>query len=63
MKIERLSKYSLQMIQTGDRIGLDVLLQEAGVKKEAVSEESIGFTIGPRLNALGRLGKPHQVLN
>lgn len=51
------------MIQTGDRIGLDVLLQEAGVKKEAVSEESIGFTIGYRLNALGRLGKPHQVLN
>ncbi|WP_338354624.1 single-stranded-DNA-specific exonuclease RecJ [Enterococcus faecalis] len=50
-------KMGLQMIQTGDRIGLDVLLQEAGVKKEAVSEESIGFTIGPRLNALGRLGE------
>jgi single-stranded-DNA-specific exonuclease len=38
-------------------MGLDVLLQEAGVKKEAVSEESIGFTIAPRLNALGRLGE------
>ncbi|MGH2195968.1 single-stranded-DNA-specific exonuclease RecJ, partial [Enterococcus faecalis] len=36
-------KMGLQMIQTGVRIGLDLLLQEEGVKKEAVSEESIGF--------------------
>lgn len=52
-----LVKMGLQMIQTGDRLGLDVLLQEAGVSKEAVTEETIGFTIGPRLNALGRLGE------
>ncbi len=34
----------LQMIQTGDRIGLDVFITRSGCeKKEAVSEESIGF--------------------
>lgn len=51
-----LVKMGLEMIQTGERIGLDMLLHLAELKKESVSEENIAFTIGPRLNALGRLG-------
>lgn len=51
-----LVKMGLEMIQTGERIGLDILIHLAELKKEAVSEENIAFTIGPRLNALGRLG-------
>jgi single-stranded-DNA-specific exonuclease len=51
-----LVKIGLSIIQTGERIGLDMLIQLAELKKEAINEESIGFTIGPRLNALGRLG-------
>lgn len=50
-----LVKMGLEMIQTGERIGLDVLVHLAELKKEAISEENIGFTIAPRLNALGRL--------
>ncbi|MDA9470357.1 single-stranded-DNA-specific exonuclease RecJ [Enterococcus sp. 5H] len=51
-----LVKMGLEMIQTGERIGLDMLIHLAELKKESVSEENIAFTIGPRLNALGRLG-------
>ncbi|MBO0441303.1 single-stranded-DNA-specific exonuclease RecJ [Candidatus Enterococcus ikei] len=51
-----LVKMGLEMIQTGERIGLDTLIHLAEVKKESISEENIGFTIAPRLNALGRLG-------
>ena len=37
-------------------MGINCLLKNAGVGEEAVlNAESIGFTIGPRLNALGRL--------
>ncbi|ALS38090.1 single-stranded-DNA-specific exonuclease [Enterococcus rotai] len=51
-----LVKMGLEMIQNGERIGLDILIHLAELKKEAISEENIGFTIAPRLNALGRLG-------
>ncbi|MFD2305678.1 single-stranded-DNA-specific exonuclease RecJ [Enterococcus termitis] len=51
-----LVKMGLEMIQTGERIGLDMLIHLADLKKESITEENIGFTIGPRLNALGRLG-------
>ena len=51
-----LVKMGLDVIRTGERIGLDSLIQLADLNKECVNEESIGFTIAPRLNALGRLG-------
>ncbi|EOL44395.1 single-stranded-DNA-specific exonuclease RecJ [Enterococcus caccae] len=51
-----LVKMGLEMIQNGERIGLDILIHLAELKKESISEENIGFTIAPRLNALGRLG-------
>ncbi|MHC5217562.1 single-stranded-DNA-specific exonuclease RecJ [Enterococcus sp. LJL128] len=52
-----LVQLGLKMIQTGDRLGLDALIQSAGLKKDEISEENVGFAIGPRLNALGRLGE------
>ncbi|WP_206912162.1 single-stranded-DNA-specific exonuclease RecJ [Enterococcus sp. DIV0840] len=51
-----LVKMGLEMIQNGERIGLDILIHLAELKKEAISEENISFMIAPRLNALGRLG-------
>ncbi|MHC5229437.1 single-stranded-DNA-specific exonuclease RecJ [Enterococcus sp. LJL99] len=51
-----LVKMGLDIIRTGERIGLDYLIQLAELRKNTISEENIGFTIGPRLNALGRLG-------
>lgn len=52
-----LVQLGLKMIQSGDRIGLDALIHSAGLKKDGLSEENVGFAIGPRLNALGRLGE------
>ncbi len=39
-------------------IGLDALIQVSGVNTEKMTAGSIGFQIGPRLNAAGRLGMP-----
>lgn len=52
-----LVKMGLQAIRTSERIGLSTLIQAIGLKKESINEENIGFAIGPRLNALGRLGE------
>lgn len=46
----------LEALRTNRRLGLQVMLEMAGVDPRHLSEEHIGFTLGPRLNALGRLG-------
>ncbi|MGQ2282135.1 single-stranded-DNA-specific exonuclease RecJ [Apilactobacillus kunkeei] len=48
-------KYGLQMIANTERPGLYSLAKLAGIK-EVVNEQSIGFGLAPRLNALGRMG-------
>lgn len=52
-----LVKLGIEIIRTGERIGLDRLIQLSDVKKIATNEETIAFTIAPKLNALGRLGE------
>ncbi|HCO71737.1 MAG TPA: single-stranded-DNA-specific exonuclease RecJ [Enterococcus sp.] len=49
----------LKMIQQSDRIGLNELLSVSGLKKQTVNEKDIGFAVGPRLNAIGRLEDPN----
>jgi single-stranded-DNA-specific exonuclease len=50
-----LVKAGLDILAMGKRPGLWSLAQVAGVNIERVSAENIGFLIGPRLNAAGRL--------
>lgn len=45
----------IQQMRRTERLGLRMLLEAAGGSGEQVDEETIGFVIGPRLNALGRL--------
>jgi single-stranded-DNA-specific exonuclease len=45
----------LQKINYAPRAGIAALLLSAGVRKGAVTAGTIGFAIGPRLNAAGRL--------
>lgn len=52
-----LVQFGLQAMRMNERLGLEALLRAADIKKSSLSEESIGFGIGPRLNALGRLGE------
>ncbi|UOO47220.1 single-stranded-DNA-specific exonuclease RecJ [Enterococcus casseliflavus] len=49
----------LKMIQQTDRLGLNELLTVSGLKKRTVNETDIGFAVGPRLNAIGRLEDPN----
>lgn len=46
----------LVILKNTQRIGLTALFKLAKIKREEIDEESIGFIIGPRLNAVGRLG-------
>lgn len=46
----------LAVLRRTQRLGLQVMLQLAEVTPTWLNEEHIGFELGPRLNALGRLG-------
>lgn len=46
----------LERLRQTERPGLQALLQLAEVNPAWLNEEHIGFELGPRLNALGRLG-------
>src|SRR5699024_9543981 len=48
--------FGLQMLQNTQRDGLLQLFNLIGKDPEEISEETIGFQIAPRLNAVGRLG-------
>ncbi|WP_367914052.1 single-stranded-DNA-specific exonuclease RecJ [Leadbetterella sp. DM7] len=49
-----LAFYGLQKLNTGPRVSLKALMSVAGVQGE-MSVESVVFTIGPRINAAGRI--------
>lgn len=42
-------------IETSQKPGIQALLESCGIKGQHLDEEQIGFMIGPRLNAAGRL--------
>ncbi|PMC39741.1 single-stranded-DNA-specific exonuclease RecJ [Bacillus sp. UMB0899] len=50
-----IAKSGIQQLKTTNRIGLKALLKIANVKLQEINEETIGFAIGPRINAVGRL--------
>lgn len=49
-------KQGLLQLKENSRLGLDLLFKKISLKLDEVDETTIGFQIGPRLNALGRLG-------
>jgi len=46
----------LEALRHTGRVGLQALFKAAQLDPRGLNEEHVGFTIGPRLNALGRLG-------
>src|SRR5215213_7499153 len=46
----------IQVLRNTGRIGLRAMAELSGTSLESLTEESIGFSFAPRLNALGRLG-------
>ncbi|SMO71165.1 single-stranded-DNA-specific exonuclease RecJ [Gracilimonas mengyeensis] len=51
-----LMKAGLSMIHRNPRVGIKALLELIKVKKEEVNTSKIVFSIGPRINAAGRMG-------
>ena len=51
-----LVKYGLVVLQKTQRLGLQELYKISGTKVENMNSYTIGFQIGPRLNAAGRIG-------
>jgi single-stranded-DNA-specific exonuclease len=46
----------IQLLRNTARVGLRTMAELSGTSLESLTEETIGFTFAPRLNALGRLG-------
>ena len=50
-----LVKYGLEEVQKTKRFGLQVLYDFAGLDKKKIGTYEVGFIIGPRINAAGRM--------
>ncbi|HNK62589.1 MAG TPA: single-stranded-DNA-specific exonuclease RecJ [Anaerolineales bacterium] len=50
-----LAKQGIIQLRSTKRLGLNVMAELAGAALDTLTEETIGFTFAPRLNALGRL--------
>ncbi|HNH06145.1 MAG TPA: single-stranded-DNA-specific exonuclease RecJ [Anaerolineales bacterium] len=51
-----LAQKGIEALRATNRLGLKVIAELSGTALETLTEETIGFTFAPRLNALGRLG-------
>ncbi len=58
-----LVQYGLEMLGHTQRIGLQEMLDMAGIAANEVTEETVGFQLAPRLNALGRLDDPNPAID
>ncbi|HFI0698305.1 TPA: single-stranded-DNA-specific exonuclease RecJ [Streptococcus suis] len=55
-------KYGLSLLKQTERAGLQELMQVAGIDVASLDEETVGFQLAPRLNALGRLDDPNPAI-
>ena len=53
-----IAKYGLIEIENSNNIGIRELLKVSGLEGKEINSGHIGFNIGPRLNASGRVGSP-----
>lgn len=53
-----LTSYGLRLIENTDRPALMALKEVCGLNGKPINSQSIGFGIGPRINASGRFGSP-----
>jgi len=53
--VRYLLQLGLEALRNTKRLGLQVLMEVAELNPQFLTEEHIGFELGPRLNALGRL--------
>jgi single-stranded-DNA-specific exonuclease len=52
-----IAQLGLEQLRSGGRLGLTALLERAGLARDRLDLDDIGFAIAPRLNAAGRVGE------
>ncbi len=52
-----IAQLGLEQLRAGKRPGLAALVERAGLAREGLDLDSVGFAIAPRLNAAGRVGE------
>ncbi|OGW85802.1 MAG: single-stranded-DNA-specific exonuclease RecJ [Omnitrophica bacterium RIFCSPLOWO2_01_FULL_45_10] len=58
-----LAKSGLAELNKRERVGLKALMDIAGLNRKDISSGTIGFALGPRINAMGRIGSPQKALD
>lgn len=51
-------KYGIEQIKKGNRVGLNELIKIAGLELKDIDSYHLGYILGPRINAAGRIGSP-----
>ncbi len=51
-----IAKKGLEKLKLTQNPGLKAIFKLAGIEPQSVTEETVGFTLAPRINAVGRLG-------
>ena len=62
----RLVKRGLRLLSQSKVIGIIALINETGLTKDkqaGMKPEAIGFGLGPRINAIGRIGNPQVIID
>ena len=58
-----LARYGLSVLRKSKRPGIQQLLRKAGGSQTHLTEEDIGFTIAPRINAASRMDDPEDAFH
>ena len=54
--------HGLKSLQTNPSCGIKKLIELSGIKQDSLSTYDLGFVLGPRINAVGRLSNPTDAL-
>ena len=51
-------KYGIEQIRKEKRLGLNELIKVSGLQPQDIDSYHLGYILGPRINAVGRIGSP-----
>ena len=57
-----IARFGLSRVASTSNIGLQALIEASGLRGERIRSEDVGFRLGPRLNACGRMGHAREAL-